>query len=152
MVGVVSLACGLVFGAGLAISGMTNPAKVIGFLDLFGDWDPTLTLVMAGAVAVSTVGFAWARRLERPWFGEHFAFPTRRDIDANLVGGSVLFGLGWGLTGLCPGPAIANLSRGSFEIVLFVAAMAAGALLHNIGPRRRTLGRSVGGLGPSAAS
>ena len=124
--------CGTVFGAGLALSGMTNPAKVLAFLDFFGAWDPTLAFVMGGALAVSAVGFAFARRTQKPWIGERFALPTRRDLDRDLILGATLFGVGWGLVGLCPGPALANLGRGSSEIVLFVAAMIVGTLLHRL--------------------
>jgi uncharacterized protein len=132
MQSLIGLICGLIFGAGLAVSGMTNPEKVLGFLDLTGRWDPTLAVVMGSALCVSTIGFAWARRLDRPWFAEGFAFPTRSDIDANLIGGAALFGIGWGLVGLCPGPAIANLARGSFEAACFVAAMGVGMWLNQV--------------------
>jgi len=120
--------CGIVFGAGLAIAGMTNPAKVLAFLDVAGSWDPTLALVMGSALAVSAVGYQLARRRERAWLGDAFAIPTLRDLDASLLGGAALFGIGWGLVGLCPGPALANLCRGSAEIALFVGAMLAGVL------------------------
>jgi hypothetical protein len=133
---VISLACGLVFGAGLAISGMTNPAKVLGFLDVTGAWDPTLACVMGGALAVSALGYAVARRRVRPWLAETFALPTRRDLDASLLGGAVLFGVGWGLVGLCPGPAVASLVRGSPQVLLFVLAMLAGVALHRVPARR----------------
>jgi uncharacterized protein len=121
---------GIVFGVGLAVSGMTNPAKVLAFLDVFGRWDPTLAFVMGGALAVSAVGFAAARHRARPWLAGTFAIPTRRDVDRRLVGGATLFGVGWGLVGLCPGPALANLSRGSAEVAVFVGAMLAGVVLH----------------------
>ncbi len=128
--------CGTVFGAGLALSGMTNPAKVLAFLDFFGAWDPTLAFVMGGALAVSAVGFAFARRTQKPWIGERFALPTRRDLDRDLILGATLFGVGWGLVGLCPGPALANLARVSGEILLFVAAMIAGTLVHRLAASR----------------
>ena len=131
-------ACGVVFGAGLALSGMTNPAKVLAFLDVFGRWDPTLALVMGAALAVSALGYALARGASRPWFAEVFALPTRRDIDARLIGGAALFGVGWGLVGLCPGPALASLSRGSGEVLVFAGAMIAAVVLH-----RATLGRGT---------
>jgi uncharacterized membrane protein YedE/YeeE len=121
-----------VFGAGLAVSGMTNPGKVLGFLDVLGSWDPTLALVMAGALASAAGGFAAARARVRPWLAETFALPTRRDLDADLLGGAVLFGVGWGLVGLCPGPALANLSRPGLEIAVFVGAMLAGVALHRL--------------------
>ena len=100
---------GLLFSAGLIVSGMINPAKVIGFLDLFGDWDPSLAFVMAGAVAVNFVGHRLVTRRARPFFADGFAIPTRKDVDRELVVGASLFGVGWGLVGLCPGPAIAAL-------------------------------------------
>ena len=131
-----ALATGLLFGAGLALAGMTNPAKVLSFLDVAGAWDPTLAFVMAGALAVSACGFALARRRARPWLSATFALPTRKDLDAPLVGGAALFGVGWGLVGLCPGPALANLARGSVEIWIFVAAMAAGAFAQRFWARR----------------
>jgi uncharacterized membrane protein YedE/YeeE len=142
MQSVVAGICGVVFGAGLAISGMTNPAKVLAFLDVTGRWDPTLAFVMGGALLVSTAGFALARRRERPWLSLSFGIPTRRDIDAPLVGGAALFGVGWGLVGLCPGPALASLSRGSAEIAIFVAAMIAGVVLHRWATRPGTLRRT----------
>jgi uncharacterized membrane protein YedE/YeeE len=129
--------CGLVFGAGLAVSGMTNPAKVLAFLDVFGRWDPTLACVMGGALAVTAVGVAVARRSARPWLGSGFGIPTRRDIDARLVGGAALFGVGWGLVGVCPGPALANLGRGSSAATLFVVALLAGIALHRLATRER---------------
>jgi uncharacterized membrane protein YedE/YeeE len=122
----VALLCGLVFGAGLSISGMTNPAKVLAFLDVFGAWDPTLVFVMGSALVVSRVGFARAQHRERAWLGDVLVIPTRRDLDPALLGGAALFGVGWGLVGLCPGPALANLSRGSLEIGIFVGAMLVG--------------------------
>ncbi|MGY4314478.1 hypothetical protein ACVWW1_003805 [Bradyrhizobium sp. JR3.5] len=106
-----SFLCGLIFGAGLLISGMTDPQKVLGFLDLFGAWDATLAFVMAGAVAVSATGFAIARRRTAPAFSARFLWPDRNDIDAPLVGGAVLFGIGWGLAGICPGPALVKPRR-----------------------------------------
>jgi uncharacterized membrane protein YedE/YeeE len=123
------LLCGLVFGFGLLISGMMQPAKVLGFLDLFGGaWDPSLAVVMAAALAVALPGFALARRRGRPILAEESRWPTASAIDQPLVTGSVLFGLGWGLVGLCPGPAIENLATGSPRVLLFVAAMVAGML------------------------
>ncbi len=122
---------GMVFGVGLAISGMTHPAKVLAFLDVFGHWDPTLALVMGAALTVSVPAFAYARHRERAWLADSFALPTRQDLDASLLGGAALFGIGWGLIGLCPGPALANLARGSTEILLFIAAMLAGIAIHH---------------------
>ena len=131
----VALACGLVFGAGLAISGMTDPAKVLGFLDVAGAWNPTLLFVMGGGLAVTAVGYAWARGQGGPWLGGRFAWPTRSDVDARLVGGAVLFGIGWGLVGLCPGPALANLARGSAQVTIFVTAMVVAVVAHRLATR-----------------
>src|ERR1700753_911614 len=102
--------CGLIFGVGLLISGMTEPEKVLGFLDIFGAWDATLAFVMGGAVAVASIGFALARRRGSPVPAAKYRWPTRNDLDAPLVAGAVLFGIGWGLVGICPGPAIVNLA------------------------------------------
>jgi uncharacterized membrane protein YedE/YeeE len=122
------LATGLVFGIGLVVSGMTQPAKVLGFLDIFGTWDPTLAFVMAGALVVAAPGFYLARRRGRPLVAAQFRWPTAADIDMPLVAGSALFGVGWGLVGLCPGPAIANLATLMPQIIAFVAAMGVGMI------------------------
>jgi len=122
---------GLVFGIGLIASGMTNPAKVKGFLDLAGAWDPSLGLVMGGAIAVAVGAFALARRRERSWTGQRMELPRATVIDARLLGGGVLFGVGWGLAGYCPGPALVALGGGSGSAALFVAAMLAGLVLHD---------------------
>jgi uncharacterized membrane protein YedE/YeeE len=123
-----ALLSGLVFGFGLVISGMTQPAKILGFLDIFGVWDPTLAFVMGAALAVSLPGFYFARRRVRPLLTAHFRWPTRSEIDAPLIGGAALFGIGWGLVGLCPGPAIVNLATFLPQILVFVVAMGAGML------------------------
>ena len=135
MQALVALLCGLVFGAGLAISGLTNPGKVLAFLDVTGAWDPTLLCVMGAALAVSAAGYAVARRRVRPWLAETFAIPTRQDLDARLLGGAAIFGVGWGLVGVCPGPAIANLLRGSSEALLFAGAMLVGVVAHRVATR-----------------
>lgn len=123
---------GVVFGLGLAVSQMANPAKVLAFLDLAGAWDPSLALVMGGALAVATPAFAWARRpAARPLLAERFQIPERRAIDAPLLTGSALFGVGWGLGGFCPGPALAALAAGEPRVWLFVGALAAGAVAHD---------------------
>jgi uncharacterized membrane protein YedE/YeeE len=108
------------------VSGMANPAKVLGFLDLFGRWDPSLALVMGGAVAVSAVAFAIARRRSASLLGATLKLPTARQIDRRLVMGSVLFGIGWGIAGFCPGPALVALGMGEAKALVFVAAMLAG--------------------------
>ncbi len=128
--------CGLMFGAGLLISGMTQPEKVLGFLDIFGAWDATLAFVMAGAVAVAAAGFALARRRGAPVFAPGHLWPARSDIDTPLVAGAVLFGLGWGLVGICPGPALVNLAGLSLPIVVFVVAMALGMVGFGLLPTR----------------
>jgi len=128
--------CGLIFGTGLLISGMTQPEKVLGFLDIFGAWDATLAFVMAGAVAVAAAGFALARRRGIPVFAPGHLWPARSDIDTPLVAGAVLFGVGWGLIGICPGPALVNLAGLSLPIVVFVVAMALGMAGFGLLPTR----------------
>ena len=123
---------GVIFGAGLALSDMVNPARVIGFLDIAGTWDPTLALVMGAAVVASAIGFAFSRRLHAPLFGKSFFIPENRRLDSQLIGGAALFGIGWGLVGFCPGPAIAGLIYGIWQPWLFVAAMTAGMVLQRI--------------------
>ena len=125
-----SLLCGLIFGAGLLISGMTDPVKVLGFLDVLGRWDPTLAFVMAGALVVSAAGFAVVRRRPTPVLAAAHLWPPRRNVDRALVAGSVMFGIGWGLVGLCPGPALENLAGLSPRVVVFVVAMIAGTGAH----------------------
>jgi uncharacterized membrane protein YedE/YeeE len=131
MPAIAALICGFVFGWGLLISGMMQPAKVLAFLDIFGNWDPSLAVVMAAALIVSGAGFALAKRLSRPIFAAQSLWPTKSDIDRPLVTGAVLFGTGWGLVGLCPGPALENLATLSPRVIIFVVAMAAGMLLHD---------------------
>lgn len=126
-----ALLSGLVFGLGLILSGMTEPLKVKGFLDLAGAWDPSLALVMSGAIAVAAVAFARARRRERSWTGAPMEIPTNRTVDARLVAGGVLFGAGWGIAGFCPGPALVALGSGVGAAGIFVAAMLAGMLVHD---------------------
>lgn len=127
---VAAVLSGVLFGAGLALSGMMNPAKVLNFLDLAGDWDPSLGLVMGGALAVAAPAFALARRQRHPLFATSFEVPSRHDLDPRLIGGAALFGLGWGIVGLCPGPAIAVLVTGLPGAFVFFAAMLAGMLLY----------------------
>lgn len=133
----VALAAGLIFGAGLTISQMIDPAKVVGFLDLFGQWDPSLALVMAGALAVTFLGYRLARSLGHPWLAPKFQMPTKRDLDARLLLGAVLFGIGWGLAGYCPGPAISGLALAELPTVIFVASMLAGMFAYHVSLERR---------------
>jgi uncharacterized membrane protein YedE/YeeE len=126
-----SLACGFIFGLGLLVSGLVRTEKVLGFLDILGAWDPSLLVTMAAALAVSSVGYAIAKRLGRPLLAPRSLWPTRADIDRPLLTGAALFGVGWGLTGLCPGPALENLATLSPGIVDFVAAMTAGMVAHD---------------------
>jgi uncharacterized membrane protein YedE/YeeE len=129
---IASLLCGLIFGAGLLISGMVQPTKVLGFLDIFGAWDPSLAVVMVAALAVSVPGFSLANGRPRPLLTARSFWPTKRDIDSPLVVGAALFGIGWGLVGLCPGPALESLATLSPGIIAFVAAMAVGMALHDV--------------------
>lgn len=123
------LVAGTIFGAGLTLGGMTDPARVRGFLDLFGDWDPTLAFVMGGAVLVMALAWLVQSKLARPVFAEGFSLPTRSDLTPKLVGGSALFGIGWGIAGLCPGPGVAALVIEPVSAAIFVVAMLAGMLL-----------------------
>ncbi|QPF73324.1 YeeE/YedE family protein [Roseateles sp. DAIF2] len=132
-----ALLAGLLFGLGLILSGMADPAKVLGFLDLAGAWDPSLALVMAGAIAVALPAFAWAGRRERALLGEVMQLPAARRIDRRLVLGSLAFGIGWGLAGFCPGPALVALGLGEGKALVFVAAMLAGMGLFELLERRR---------------
>ena len=129
---IASLLCGLIFGAGLLISGMVQPTKVLGFLDIFGAWDPSLAVVMVAALAVSVPGFMLANGRSRPLLRARSFWPTKRDIDSPLIVGAALFGIGWGLVGLCPGPALESLATLSLPVIVFVIAMAGGMALHNV--------------------
>ena len=126
MLAFTSLLAGLVFGLGLIVSGMANPAKVLGFLDLAGAWDPSLAFVMAGAIGVGGLAFFAARPRTRSWLGAEMKLPTARQIDLRLIGGSALFGIGWGVAGFCPGPALVALGLGEVKALVFVVAMLAG--------------------------
>ena len=147
-----SFTCGLIFGAGLLISGMTQTEKVLGFLDLFGAWDATLAFVMAGAVAISSIGFILARRRGTPLFAAQSLWPTRKDIDTPLVLGAVLFGVGWGLVGLCPGPALVNLAGLSLPVIVFVAAMAAGMIGHDVWSKQKAAAPDTGTAAAAAST
>jgi uncharacterized protein len=131
-----AFAAGLVFGMGLLLSGMSDPGKVIGFLDVAGQWDPSLVFVMAGAIAVGFFAFRLAGRRGRTFLGGALQLPTSRDIDLRLIGGSVVFGIGWGLAGFCPGPALVAFGAGHVEAAVFVAAMLAGMLAYTLAARR----------------
>jgi hypothetical protein len=153
---IASFAAGVVFGLGLLVSGMADPAKVLGFLDLAGAWDPSLALVMAGAIGVGFFAFRVAGGRTASFIGEPMRLPTRRDIDVRLVGGSLLFGIGWGLVGLCPGPALVALGSGQGKALLFVAAMLAGMGLfewieqaRGLKPRSQPSQSSAGPLPPA---
>jgi uncharacterized membrane protein YedE/YeeE len=124
-----ALAAGLVFGLGLTVSGMTDPAKVINFLDLAGTWDGSLAFVMGGGVVVAFIGYRLAFAAGTPLFDSQFHLPTATQIDGRLLAGAALFGVGWGLAGLCPGPALASLFTGSTGVLVFVGAMMAGMWL-----------------------
>ena len=123
---IVSLFCGIIFGIGLVISEMINPAKVLGFLNLFGEWDPSLAFVMIGALVVSTPLFHLFKNKEKPIFSSSFSISNKKEIDKKLIIGSILFGAGWGLVGLCPGPAITSIALFNMSSVTFVIAMFVG--------------------------
>src|SRR3954471_4729624 len=134
--------CGLIFGAGLLVSGMVQPAKVLGFLDIFGAWDPSLAVVMAAALAVSVAGFMLASNRPRPWLAKQYFWPVKTGIDLSLVTGAGLFGVGWGLVGLCPGPALESLATLSPGVIAFVVAMAAGMVAHDAWQQSRLTAQS----------
>ncbi|RDL46067.1 YeeE/YedE family protein [Marinomonas piezotolerans] len=129
---------GLAFGLGLAVSEMTNPAVVLGFLDIFGDWNPSLIFVMGGAVLVGMVGYLIRSKREKPWLADKWYIPTRRDIDHNLVIGASLFGIGWGLSGYCPGPGLTALVNNPSEGAYFMAALVAGSALFHFQNHRKS--------------
>jgi uncharacterized membrane protein YedE/YeeE len=130
---------GLVFGIGLLVSGMANPDKVLSFLDIAGDWDPSLALVMAGAIAVGAVAFLFVKGRTHSLLGEPLRLPTKKDLDSRLILGSLGFGVGWGLAGFCPGPALVALGAGELKAVVFVIAMIAGmGLFEMLESRRQT--------------
>ena len=132
-----SLMSGLLFGIGLIVAGMANPSKVLAFLDLTGAWDPSLLLVMGGGIGVGSVAFSLAKKRALSALGLPMQLPTSRQLDARLIGGSVVFGIGWGLAGICPGPALVLLGEGVPQGFLFVAAMLAGMGLFELFERRR---------------
>lgn len=123
--------CGVLFGLGLLLSGMVNPTKVLGFLDLAGQWDPSLGLVMVGAIGAALVPLQWSSKRTRSMLGLPMRMPTSRALDRRLVGGSLVFGVGWGIAGVCPGPALALVLSGHWQILVFVFAMLAGMAIFN---------------------
>ena len=129
---ITALIIGAIFGIGLAIAGMLNPAKVVGFLDVFGDWDPSLALVMGGGVLVNAIGLRFVLEREAPIQSAEFLLPTASSIDKPLVAGSVIFGIGWGISGLCPGPVVASLLLNSNAMLPFFGMLIAGLLLGQI--------------------
>ncbi|WP_430910306.1 DUF6691 family protein [Methylobacterium sp. sgz302541] len=139
-----ALGSGLLFGLGLALSGMMDPEKVLGFLDVAGAWDPSLAFVLGGAVGVSALGYALKARMERPVLAPRFEVPANRSVDARLLAGAALFGIGWGLAGFCPGPALAGLTLGLPQVALFVAAMLGGMLLYRLTMERPPSPRGAG--------
>jgi uncharacterized membrane protein YedE/YeeE len=128
----ISFVLGLVFGVGLYVSGMTQPSKVLGFLDILGDWDPSLAFVMAGAVAVGLVAFSFARQRGRTFLGDELRLRRITEIDAPLVVGSLIFGIGWGLSGICPGPGIVDVGFLDWRALVFVVSMAAGMMMERL--------------------
>lgn len=128
---IIALIAGLLFGLGLAISQMIDPNRVLGFLDVAGVWDPTLIFVLGGAVGVTLITFRYILRQPHPLFAAGFQLPTKQDVDAPLIIGSALFGIGWGISGFCPGPGITALMLGAWNPLLFVVAMVAGSYLYS---------------------
>lgn len=126
---IAGLIAGLIFGLGLVISGMADPAKVLNFLDIAGTWDPSLAFVMGGAIAVTLPGYALLRRRDAPLFAQRFSWPTRNDVDAPLLSGAAMFGLGWGVSGFCPGPALTAITLAAPGTLVFVPAMLVGMTL-----------------------
>ncbi|WLD65432.1 MULTISPECIES: DUF6691 family protein [Pseudomonas] len=137
MLKVTAFIAGLLFGLGLLLAGMANPSKVLAFLDLAGAWDPSLALVMGGAIAVAIGPLTWARRHARSLLGAPMQFPAKRELDRRLIGGSLLFGIGWGIAGICPGPAVAILLTGYWQALVFMVAMLGGMLLFTALENRR---------------
>ena len=134
-----ALLAGLIFGFGLLLSGMANPAKVLGFLDLAGDWDPSLILVMGGAVAIGVIAFALAKGRTHSYIGEVMRLPVSNKLDKRLIVGSLGFGIGWGIAGFCPGPALVALGTAAPKAVVFVAAMLAGMALFELYDKRKVV-------------
>ncbi len=144
MTAIAALLSGLIFGFGLILSGMANPAKVLGFLDLAGSWDPSLAFVMGGAIGVGVVAFALAKKRERSLLGDKMNMPTSTAIDKRLVVGGLLFGIGWGLAGICPGPALVLVGAGQTKGIVFVVAMLIGMVVFEVFQRRQTNSLATG--------
>ncbi len=125
------VASGVLFGLGLSISEMVNPTRVLGFLNVLGPWDPTLAFVMAGALTVAVPGFQYAKLMHKPFLAVSFSVPTKKDLDGKLISGAVIFGVGWGLAGICPGPSLVALNTLQVNVVVFVVAMLAGIIAHD---------------------
>ncbi len=128
----VAFGSGVLFAVGLVISGMTQPSKVVGFLDFFGNWDPSLAFVMGGAVVINAILYRFVAKRNRPFFGPKFHLPTRSDLDWRLIAGGGLFGVGWGLAGYCPGPGLTSLASLQSPAIVFVVAMTAGMFLYSV--------------------
>jgi hypothetical protein len=152
MIALCAFLSGLVFGIGLIVSQMVNPAKVLGFLDIAGRWDPSLALVMAGAVAVGLVAFGWARKRSTTLLATPMRLPQVTSLDQRLVGGSLLFGIGWGLAGFCPGPAVVALGAGHAKALVFVLAMLGGMVSFELFERMRLPSQKVAHAEPAARS
>lgn len=133
-----ALIAGLIFGLGLLLAGMANPAKVLAFLDLAGAWDPSLALVMGGAIAVAVIPLNLARKKKLSLLGAPMQLPTKRELDPRLIGGSLVFGVGWGVAGICPGPAVVLLLTAHWQIIVFVLAMLVGMYVFSVLESRRT--------------
>ncbi|MCY1455579.1 hypothetical protein D9M71_727200 [compost metagenome] len=129
MIKLTAFFAGLIFGLGLLLAGMANPAKVLAFLDVAGAWDPSLALVMGGAITVAFIPLNWARKNKQSILGARMQLPVKRELDARLIGGSLVFGIGWGIAGICPGPAVVILLTGSWQIIIFILAMLTGMYL-----------------------
>lgn len=149
---VIALIAGAIFGAGLAISGMADPQRVRGFLDLFGTWDPTLAFVMGGAMLPMALAWRVQRRLPKPVAAPKFALPDTNRLDPRLMAGAAIFGIGWGIAGLCPGPAIADLAVAPVPALTFLAAMLVGMTLYRLLPQPRTSSRQPPAITPVAQS
>lgn len=138
-----TLLTGIVFGSGISISGMIDPAKVLNFFDIFGSWDPSLAFVMGGALIITFFGYRWVWRMAKPLHADRFQVPTSTHIDANLVGGSALFGIGWGIAGFCPGAVLPAVGTGRWEAVLFVAAVIGGIFVRRFVKNRPTMSEAI---------